>query len=166
MENLPAAVNVNTNSRTCSRLNTNNPRSNCSICNKPNSEAQSPTELTSNRTTRITEHRALTEREELLRNKTEYNNVTVEGSLDNISNKENNQRASKSDELINLASNSYVENSTTEKNDSKPDSYQQRETGNKVNDIGQYLEEKDNYEEFLVPEIILKKKVLLMGLCP
>ena len=165
MENLPAAVNVNTDSQTCSRLNTNNPRTNCSICNKPNSEAQNSIELTSNKTTRVTEHHALTERE-LPRNKTEYNNVTVEGSLDNISDKENNQHARKSDELINLASNSYVANSTTEKNDSKQDSYHQREARNKVNDIRQYLEEKDNYEEFLVPEIILKKKVLLMGLCP
>lgn len=169
MENLPESLNVNTKSQSCSRLNTNNPRSHCPVCKKLDSEPEKSTELTSNKTINIAPNCSSTEQEEQLQSKAECN-VAVEDSLYNISDKENDQHTNTSDKFTSLASNISVENSTTDKRgDLKTDSNQQTPNGcdkawNKVDNIQQYLEEgKKNYEEFLVPENILKKKVLLMG---
>ena len=73
-------------------------------------------------------------------------------SLDDISNKENDQYANTSDESTSLVSNISVENSITEKRgDLKADSCQQTSDNcdkdwNKINNIQQYLEEgRKNY---------------------
>ena len=172
MENFPASLNVNTNIRPCSRLSTDNPRSHCPICNKLNSEPEKSTDLTSNKTRNITLNRSSVEQEEQLQSKAEYNNVIPDCSLNDISNKENEQYANTSDESTSLVSNISVQNSITEKRgDLKADSCQQTSDNcdkdwNKINNIQQYLEEgRNNFEEFLVPDNILKKKVLLMGQC-
>ena len=152
MHNLPATL--NTNSRACSVLSSNNPRSHCSVCNKQ-TLAQSQAQL--NETTDNTEdHLPLEQRE---KTPTGYK----DSRLPNVSSKEDSQNQEQD-------ANAALK-CTKKEQDSRIDLQEEfhkhtncDEMLDKMKTIQDYLdEESENSKDFLLPEKILQNKVLLMG---
>jgi hypothetical protein len=170
MKSIPAALRLNTNSEPCSNFSADNPRSHCPICNKQTLEPSNSTEFQSNKTTNNTEHHPLAVQRESLTNKTESKDF-AEGNcslnLENIKSERDckgvNERHDESS--MTSASNISMVNSKTDLH--YEECHKDKSCDliwNGIKNIQDYLEERrENFEEFLVPENILKKKVLLMG---
>jgi hypothetical protein len=152
MESLPAVLNLKIKSEPCSSLSPDNPRLHCPVCNIL--ELSKSTEpLLSNNTKH---HPSIAEK-----NRDECKKLTAGNSCL--------KNACSEDESNDECRTNVALNSTEKKQDLKTELHEDKDkncdqTWNRSKNIQDYLEEHgENYEEFLVPENILKKKVLLMG---
>ena len=158
MNSLPATLIVN--SKPGLNLNINNPRSQCKVCNKQTLQQPKPLESQFNETTSNTEDGLSLDQREKLYNRTGCEDSTGTNSLlGNVGSNEDKPNAEQ-DALY----------STRNEADLKTDLQEEYHKNNcdetwiKMKNIQGYLEEDiEKCKEFLVPEKILKNKVLLMG---
>ena len=162
MNSLPATSNVNR--KPCSSLNINNPRSECQVCNEQTLEQSKPTESQFNKTTNTAEDRlSLDQREKLFNRAGCEDSTETNGRLGDVCSYKDKQNTEQGAALYS------TKNEEDLKTDSQVEQYHRNncdETCSEMKNIQDYLDEDiENCKEFLVPEKILKNKVLLMGKC-
>ena len=167
MENLPSLLDSSTNSGQCSNLITDNPRLHCPVCSKTQMEESNSPGVLSNTTTNDTEqYFSQEQKDELPCNRVEFKASTDRNTCSSLENT-GCEKAREGMSEVKNESTMKVVSDVSEKNSTEGSKIDLHFNGNLVrirNKIKDYLEEgRKGFEEFLLPESVLKRKVLLMG---